>query len=224
MTNETNGALILDEWKMTYKASMHFNDLLMRLRTLGLPAVITIMGVGVAYAANTIALRMLTIQVGIVLSLLSIGLWVIVFWLFRRPYFGKFRSDQKVHDICLWTIEMVFWIIVPTATLIYTILFWVHKCEVLCTFQNIPLSTFILAFGLIMLLSFYILDRFYYYCLLIGAVRRLETIEDALHFEVSKTITEITPRHRSAAVITTLYFLPGIIGYIMLLSLIVFLR
>ena len=45
--SETDNFL-LEEWKVATENARHFNDLLMRLRTLGLPMVITIIGAGVA--------------------------------------------------------------------------------------------------------------------------------------------------------------------------------
>lgn len=223
MIEKTNHEDLLEEWKTTYKGAMHFNDLLMRLRTLGLPAIITITGGATAYTLNVRPWEVSTLLIGIILISLSVGLSMLVRWLFSRPYLGTaLGKEEAVKDICLKATEKTMWKIVLVLTYVYTIIFWVREWSHTCALKNVPLGAFLIAFGLILLVSFYILDRFYYYCLLIGAVTRLERVENILGFEVTRTVSKMTPRYRSAVVITTLYFLPGIIGYTMFLTILVF--
>ena len=214
----------LEEWKMTYRATMQFNDLLMRLRTLGFPAVMTVTGGGVVYsfAGRINAFRILTWVLGLALTLSAAVLLVLFIWLLHRPYVGRIRSEPEIFDICLWPLEIGCWAIIPSTALIYAIIFWVNKGSILNNYASIPLAVFVLAFGLMLMVSLYFLDRFYYYCLLMGAVKRLEELEDDLNYQVSHKISWLTPRHRSAAATTLLYFLPGMIGYLMLFTMLVF--
>ena len=55
--SETDNFL-LEEWKVATENARHFNDLLMRLRTLGLPMVITIIGAGVALLGTGLKLQL----------------------------------------------------------------------------------------------------------------------------------------------------------------------
>lgn len=219
------GVDLLEEWKVAYAAAMHFNDLLMRLRTLGLPAIITITGGATAYTLNinSVSWGMKQVFVGIILFVLSICLTWLVHWLFGRDYVGKSPGgDEVVKSICLQKYEKHMWRIVLIVTYFFTAAFWIRKWWSMYVPEDVSIGVFLIAFGLILLVSFYVLDRFYYYCLLIGAVTRLQQIESVLSFEVTATISKVAPRRRSAVVITAFYFLPGIIGYTMLLTILVF--
>jgi hypothetical protein len=215
--------LLLEEWKITYQGTMHFNDLLMRLRTLGLPAVVTITGLAAAYGMNKTILQVKAYVIGIILILLSLVLFGLVIWLSTRQYLSGKAMEEGRRDTCLWPIEKYFWWSIPIISSFYAIYFWVDFSSSLATCRSVPLGIFLIAFGLMLLIAFYALDRFYYYCLLIGAVIRLTEIEDKLHFNITATISSTTPRSRSAAVTTALYYLPGIIGYIALLTIFTFL-
>jgi hypothetical protein len=214
---------LIKEWEVTYKGAMHFNDLLMRLRTLGLPAIITITGGATVYTISAKPWTMSTLLIGIIMILLSAFLTWLVRWMFHRPYIGKPPKDGDiVKDILLQSHEKIMWKIIIVITYLYTTLFFAYNYFQLLKYKNVPLGSFLIVFGLIIIIAFYVLDRFYYYNLLIGAVVRLEEIEEKIGYKTTRTVSIMTPRYRSAVVITTLYFLPGAIGYILLLTVFLF--
>ena len=60
----------------------------------------------------------------------------------------------------------------------------------------------VLLFELGILGALYLLDRFYYYKLLLGAVNRARDLEEVLGFRLSTAITDLTSPRQSAVVVT----------------------
>ena len=76
------------------------------------------------------------------------------------------------------------------------------------TYSLMPIA--ILA-AVVLLASLYIMDRFYYYKLLIGAVNRLAELEEGLGFEITARTSHFIPSEYATSIVTFFYCLPGIV-------------
>lgn len=214
------------EWEMALLVTQHFNDLLMRLRSFGLPLVVTVGAVGfalsldrhIADVPNWAIGVFLVVNVGVVASLLA--------FLLRAAGWGRVPEAARQYDIQggleHWE-KVMRWI--PLAFAIaaggsYWGLAAVDRVD-LTSEQTFSAGAPVLLFGLTILVVLYALDRFYYYKLLLGAVNRASMLERELQFRLTDTITALTAPRQSATIVTLIYFLPGIAAYSIMLALLV---
>jgi hypothetical protein len=212
----------LDEWKVAMENARHFNDLLMRLRMLGLPMVITLSVVGIASMQfiSKIEIGKCVIPL-ILLSTAIVGLIALIWHTIqkRRPSKSKEgkteeSNEQQKQLFPIYWLEFVLWLIFVgvasyfSVTSLYNLIIskepWLNP-------TNYSLMPVTLLAAVVLLTSLYILDRFYYYKLLIGAVRRLTELEEELGFEITARTSQVIPPKYSTNIVTLFYCLPGII-------------
>lgn len=205
----------LSEWHSALGVAMHFNDLLMRLRGLGITAVVTIMGAAVAFGMSA--------QITDVPKLVIVGVLgtaSIVGAVFTHRVEGWSEQARaglgRIENLMLSSLVFVF----VVGLVWYSWRTWQERQEGF--YSDIPVALPITAFALSLLLTFYILDRFYYFRLLLGAITRLEEIERQgdESFRLTQAITEMTPRGLASAVVTLLYYIPALAGTIITLLLV----
>ena len=80
----------LDEWKVAMENARHFNDLLMRLRMLGLPMVITLSVIGIASMQFTSKIEIGKLTIPLILLAIAILGWVALIW----HTIQKFKSHK----------------------------------------------------------------------------------------------------------------------------------
>jgi len=205
------------EWEMVVTTAQHFNDLLMRLRAFGLPVVGTIAGAGFTLGLNNKFAEVPDWTSAVVVSANAIGLLVLVPVLLwargwgREPYAPLNGAERKMW----WSVTLV--------ALMMGAAFWSLVCanRIHLTHEHtLNAGPLILFFALAVLIVLYALDRFYYYKLLLGAVKRATDLEVGLGYEMTSTISgHIQPQH-AASIITLLYYLPGMTSYVALLILV----
>ncbi len=121
--------------------------------------------------------------------------------------------------------EKVMWALVPLAAVAAAVAFWVLRWQdkiELGLGYSLSARPIVLFFALAVLVVLYVLDRFYYYKLLMGAVGRAAELEEALGFRMTKTITNFVLPQHAATTITLLYFVPGMAAFCLLLVLLGF--
>lgn len=157
--NAEGAKLVLDEWKTVISTQMHFNEMIMRMRTTGVSVVIGV------YGAAAFALG---------------------------QYPAKFLSIGGM---------------------------------------NIHVSAVIIAFGILLLASIFVLDYCYYFRLLIGAVRRATEIDAAYDgrlvlgarlFGMTTRITGEVSRRRAEISLRFFYGAPLVAGMVSLIYLLGF--
>lgn len=220
MTTDNNSSdAVHREWEIVISVAQHFNDLLMRLRAFGLPLLGTIAGAGLALGLNNSFARIPDWACAV---FVGVNVVAVVFLVPFMLYGRKWVDDKKVE---ITTTEQVMWWSVPLLAVAMAIGF-----SYLCLSDTIDLTEhhtlnagpLILFFALAVLIVLYIVDRFYYYKLLMGAVNRATTLEKKLGYEMTTTITEYIRPQEAASIITLLYFLPGVTGYVALMILVGF--
>ena len=65
--------------------------------------------------------------------------------------------------------------------------------------------------GIVLLAALYALDRFYYFKLLVGAIRRTNELEESpeLSFQLTRRTTQSISQPHAATLMTLFYCLPG---------------
>lgn len=210
----------LDEWKCATDSAMHFNDLLMRLRMLGLPMVITIIGVGMFVLGEG---NSITFYEGLVdIVGLIIGLVIFIFVLVSR-----FREDWKPNHnfpVPLYRWEFVCWILVPFTIIVYfslAVVFDIFLDKGFYTYKEYPIGALIILAGLALLSALYALDRFYYYKLLVGAINRATELEPQLGFKLTERISRSITQPQATRLITWFYWVPGfmtLVGFLIIIQ------
>lgn len=206
--------LQLEEWRVAREYARHFDDLLLRLRTFGIPIVVTILGAGIAFGtqvkSDQIPISYFTF--GILFTFL---LPVLVLALLLIPSSSESASSNSndLNTKATWfeAILGFIWVAFPVVVYLITLsnegtsVFFGNSRHV-----TFPATIAITIFALALLVGLYGLDRFYYFRLLIGAVNRSKTLEVKLGFELGTEIARSTVHDVSKNVITLLYFLPAI--------------
>ena len=208
--SETDNFL-LEEWKVATENARHFNDLLMRLRTLGLPMVITIIGAGVALLGTGLELQLPRY----VIDFAGIVFAVLVLLIFITSIIRKDWAKEHEFPVPLYGWERVAWGLVTLvffgffcAALIYDGFFFVGG---LTDHKEYLAGVFVMLLGLVLLVALYSLDRFYYYKLLIGAIKRAGEIErqSNLSYHLTERTAESITQPNATRLITWFYWMPG---------------
>jgi len=216
----------LEEWRMALQEAQHFNDLLLRLRAFGLPLIATVAGAGFALGLD-VEIRQVDQWVPAAFvtfnALLVPG--AAVYLLFRQ---GWGRVPERAAGLGLTGVlvgwERSLWCLAALVAVCWAVVYWslaaVGEID-LTEAQTFSAAPLVLLFALAVLLVIYFLDRFYYYKLLLGAVNRASQVERDLKFRLTDTITAVTAPHQSAAIVTLVYFVPGMLAYMVLLLFVV---
>ena len=193
-TSEAPAAHTLQEWAKAEDLATNFNDLLMRIRTFALPFIGTAIGAGSLISTDQPQLTapwwlLSTLAAGsaVVLAVSAILLW----W--RGTTVERLRPGF---------FETMSWLLIAISAAGWAALFAVERPE------SFSFSAPILSLGGFLLFAIYLLDRFYYSALLIGAVTRIEAIENETGLQLSREITRATPRWTYTLLPTVLYLLP----------------
>ena len=197
---------IYKQWEKIIDTQMHFNDMLMRLRTLGLSMVITIIGAGILFinsknVGSDFTLKPLTF----ITLFFSINL--ICGYLLNRGFLHKsFIASTSKTEVR----TLIFIYVLPWIVFVY---FTYNICRNTIDSIVIPLGTIITGVGVMLLISLYLLDRFYYYELLVGAVNQGTKIEK--HSEelyLSTNLSKQVELKEASKVVTLYYALPALGG------------
>jgi hypothetical protein len=216
----------LREWQTAMQVAQHFNDLLMRLRSFGLPLLVTVGAVGFAFSLDRRVEQVPNWAAGAILSVNAVLMLAVVVLLLPREGWGRPSEEARDYPIKggleFW--EKVMWCLPPVFAAATAVSYWllvpfrpINLTEKEACSAGVP----VLVFGLTVLVVLYALDRFYYYKLLLGAVNRSSELEKQLSFTLTDTITALTAPKQSATIVTLIYFLPGIAAYAILLILLV---
>jgi hypothetical protein len=195
---------------MTLQVVQHFNDLLMRLRSFGLPLLVTVGAAGFALSLNRHIEDVPKWANAALLTTNAVVVPLLLVLLFRRPGWGLPPPSADAYDTNgkLEPWETVMWFTPTVFALAAAGAYWgldlAHRVD-LTKQEDCCAGVPVLAFGLTVLVVLYALDRFYYYKLLLGAVNR----------------ASLTEPGQSATIVTLLYFLPGITAYSIMLAFLV---
>lgn len=216
----------LEEWKVAMENARHFNDLLIRFRMLGMPMVITIAAAGIASMGlgNIMTLCKWTNPfIAGALALFGIVYLGLYSYSQFRAYRRKKKHKEKEEDkksqhppLPFYRQELVVWwtfFLFPLASAIVvtTQLVLSHESLSLSNTALYPITPAVLGGALILLIALYLMDRFYYYKLLSGAVSRATELEEDLEFEVTARTTDFIPRREATNLVTLFYGIPAII-------------
>lgn len=202
--------------------SRHFNDLLMKLRGLALPLVVGAGGVVTSAKLNgELPLVPLWVLVLIPLALGVSGLLAVGLAAHHTPAGTSGGPSASAHSLewdgyrlaasmpLLTAVGMIGWAICVNG----------HSSAARV---RVPLQIPLVFLAVLTAVTVYLLDRYYYFRLLIGAVLRAEALEHELGFGLTSSITEATPDIPSRLVVTALYGVPIIVGLLgLMLALIV---
>lgn len=217
------------EWQMTLQIAQHFNDLLMRLRSFGLPLLVTVMGVGVGLSFQ---FRIQNVPGWVTLAIL-IGLEIVVVWitihLWNRHGWGAPSRPALEHEFiphgALEPLERALWAlpsIIASVGLAYEAIRVTQNTHLLDKSVDYSAALPVLMFGLALLTVLYSLDRFYYYKLLLGAVNRAKSLESEMGFQLTGTITALIEPPQASSIITVIYFIPGLVAYVLGVVMLIF--
>lgn len=106
MANETNEISIFEVWKEYEKIAMHFNDLLMKIRTQGLAAVATLsVLIGAVSQTSDGGMNWTLLSIGFfVLSCVWAGIWILDYFYYNRLLVGavvalkEIEKQSKTHQ------------------------------------------------------------------------------------------------------------------------------
>jgi len=199
----TNPHLI--EWQQTLENARSFNTLLLQLRGFGIPIVITIMGGGVAFAANVNIVPGIPVRYAhFILLAISAFLTIVIVTVILA-----LRTNDKIKLTSIEKLQGALLIAVPIVAIALTFIVRGRASLDDRFVVTNPGVAAIVLFGLFLLLGLYGIDRCYYYRLLIGAVLHAEALEGGLGFSLTSSISKATPGSHSKMVITTMYWLPA---------------
>ena len=109
------------------------------------------------------------------------------------------------------------WILIPSVILLFFgwgLVWDFLPSSTYWTPKSYPTGVVIIFMGLALLAAVYVLDRFYYYKLLVGAVHRCRELELQHEFQLTSRISQSVSQHHATRLITWFYFLPGFITMI----------
>ena len=190
----------LKEWELARAAITHFDDLLMRIRTFGLPVLATVIGGGVAIGAEQPSLDVpwyvsLGVAIGIaVVFPVTLALIHLAEDKQQLPKGARVRPLENI-GLLLGMVFALAW----AGELIYE-----RPSEYL-------LSAPVLVIGGMILFSIYLLDRFYYTTLLLGAVGRAKEIEKQKDMGLTIAIKHAAPNWTYTVLPAAFYFIPVLI-------------
>lgn len=213
----------LEEWKVSMENARHFNDLLIRFRMLGLSMVITLSVAGIAAGGVISKIELWKWSMPIIASIFAIIGLIAIFWhtIQKLVYFHKMKINPKEVEekqeapLPLLIFEIITWIIflIPLCWFSVSNIYGLIDSKEVFSFSNIAeysLTPIALFAAVILLLALYMMDRFYYYKLLIGAVSRLIVLEKSLEFEITECTSKFMPRKYATNLVTLFYCLPGV--------------
>lgn len=207
------------EWEIVVDVAKHFNDLLMRLRAFGLPVVGTIAGAGLTLGFNNSFGDVPDWASAVFVGVNALLVTLTVFFLLGV------RGWARTGEVSLNHSEVIMWLTIPVVALLvaggFGYLCWNDTID-LSKDHDLNAGPLILFFALSVLIVLYTVDRFYYFKLLMGAVDRATTLEAQLGYEMTPTITRFIEPQHAASIITFMYYLPGMAGYLALLLLVGF--
>lgn len=214
---------ILEEWKTSMENARHFNDLLIRFRMLGLSMVITLSVAGIAAGGVISEIQLWKWSMPIIASIFAVIGLVTILWhtIQKLVYFHKMKINPKEVDekkeapLPLLIFELITWIIflIPLCWFSISNIYGLINIKETFSFSNVAeysLTPIALFAAIILLLSLYMMDRFYYYKLLLGAVSRLIVLEKSLEFEITECTSKFIPRNYATMLVSLFYCLPGI--------------
>ncbi|MCK4787855.1 MAG: hypothetical protein KAV87_29140 [Desulfobacteraceae bacterium] len=213
----------LEEWKVAMENARHFNDLLIRLRMLGLPMVITLFIAGIAAAHLVDNIELWKWAMPLFLATLSLfGIGAIIWHTKNKGRFKIKRAENKrEHEenqspsLPFSFFELVCWVIfvsIISASSANNLIALVTNRETLSflNVSSVSITPLAILPAVVLLVALYSMDRFYYYELLIGAVNRLSGLEKDLSYSITDTTSRFIPRDRATNLVTFFYGLPGI--------------
>jgi vacuolar-type H+-ATPase subunit I/STV1 len=195
------------EWEKAEEVASHFNDLLMRVRTFGLPFVATAIGTGSGLGLLTEDTNVEVPWLALAVALGIAGVLLLVLVLYLRFWWRASNRRLLVSPLEY----LVFLLVVLSLFSWVGVVAW--KMNGLTQSKEFLFSAPVLWFGSLVLFSIYLLDRFYYTSLLIGAVLRCERIEHASgrRLNLSHGISFVAPHWTYTVLPTVLYLLPLIL-------------
>jgi hypothetical protein len=211
------------EWEMTMEVAQHFNDLLMRLRSFGLPLVVIVAGAAFGLSIDVQVQDVPNWAVAALLTANAIVVALVLVFVWTRPGWGaaapdaeeyRIRGDVELHERLMWCLPLVF---AAAGAASY---WWFAAVDRVDLTSEVDYSAgpMVLLLAVAILVVLYALDRFYYYKLLLGAVNRASQLEAQMQFRLTDTITGLTAPRQSATIVTLLYFLPGLVAYSIMLA------
>jgi hypothetical protein len=207
------------EWQAVIDVTKHFNDLLMRLRSFGLPVVGTVAGAGLTLGLNNKFGNIPDWSSAAFVGANAVGVTLLV------PFLLIVRGWARKGQVRLTPSEIAMWTSVPVLALAMAggyVYLCLSGAIDLKDKHSLNAGPLILFFALSVLVVLYALDRFYYFKLLMGAVNRAETLERELGYTMTRTISEFIEPQHAASIITLMYYVPGIAGYLALMLLVGF--
>ncbi len=189
----------LKEWTEARSTIARFDDTLMKIRTVGLPGISTLTGLGSVFGsdgpridAEWWAIAIITGAFGITFIFVGLLLYGFAQW--------NQKCKRQREPVPFGLLECVLFVFVGTSTLLWIPAFWSRQPA------SYPFPAPVLVAGALVLLSIYLLDRFYYTVLLKASVDRAREIEGSLGFRLSGEIT--TDAHEwTYTVLPTIFYL-----------------
>lgn len=188
------------EWDKARDACARFDDLIMKIRTFGLPLIATVVGAGSAFGTKGPRLDVpWEATFGLIVG---IGLF---FALSLAYVVSRTRAHAPSRALGLGAIEMFSLWLIPACFGGWAV------GIALKTPDSLLFPSPILTLGGLLLFLIYLLDRFYYTALLLGAVGRARALEEQLNFKLSDAITEIAPPWTYTLLPAAMYVVPVLI-------------
>lgn len=114
LTDEQKMNVILEEWKHVTNVQMHFNDMIIRMRTLALSVVITVFGAGgfaiAAHRDQFVTLYGRELHVSAFVVTFGLILWLTIFiidyWYYYKLLIGSVRRGNEI-DSAFWESEVL---------------------------------------------------------------------------------------------------------------------
>ena len=185
-------------WEKIVDTQMHFNEMLLRLRTFGLSAVVSIMGAGIFLNKSEFIFQ-LTPKLFILGFIVVLIIYAIL--LFKRFWIRYETHTERVVVISFYILALFMFIMSNINIVIKSI-------EII----KVPIGILIISSGFLLLTSLYLMDRFYYFKLLVASVRSAEDIEENEDAILCKNISSEVPLNDSINIITYFYGLPAFGG------------
>lgn len=188
------------EWAEARSTIARFDDAIMKIRTLGLPGVSTLTGVGTLLGSDGPKVDAKWWAVAGVAGALGLGFILIGLVVHARS--RALKGDEK------WIVPFEWYEALALAVVGSSTIAWIfglsHKEP-----GTYPFAVPVLAGGAMILLSIYLLDRFYYTILLKAAVTRAIKIEKVLGYELTGELSSDT-HSWSYTLLPTIYYLTPI--------------
>lgn len=200
----------ITEWQEAMRTGRHFNDLLIRLRGIALPVLVAAGGLVTTVDLDLTVRVALAVPVGaffFVAGLLALLLWKWVKGVEGTDTNGEPQSDSRKFERRAYWLLVAALVAFPAAALIR----WWRDERAVSTVE-LGIESFLVFVAAVMVSAVYILDRYYYFRLLIGAVRRATLLEKHIGFRLTRTITHETDPAKASVAVTALYGIPVAIG------------